>query len=121
MLSLGRSEMNSVATCLAASRRLGLRSSANIVPEISIAIMMSIPSVDSLLQRLLSCGLARQTVSRIIAAHRSKNGRCSMYRRAVRGCFPSTSVEAICRLASLLCNSRRYQKITGASRSSKNS
>ena len=46
ILSLGRPAMNSAATFFAASIRLGLRSSASIEVETSIASMMSMPSTD---------------------------------------------------------------------------
>ena len=58
MLSLGRPAMNCVATSLAASRRLGLKSSASILPEMSMAITMSMPSVVSLWMRFDDCGRA---------------------------------------------------------------
>ena len=45
ILSSGRPEINSAATSFAASIRLGLRSSASIDVDTSIASMMSMPSV----------------------------------------------------------------------------
>ena len=53
-LSFGRPEINSIATSFAASRRLGRKSSASIVPDMSSATIMSIPSVVSLRKLLLS-------------------------------------------------------------------
>ena len=74
--SLGRSKTNCEATCLAASRRVGRRSSANMVPEISSAIMMSIPSVLSCCQRLVSCGRAKAIDRKVTASRRNTNGTC---------------------------------------------
>src|SRR5690606_9249822 len=54
----GRSEINFMATSFDASKRLGLKSSANILPEISIEITMSIPSVVTSCQLNELCGRA---------------------------------------------------------------
>ena len=53
MLSFGRPAMNSDATFLAASMRLGRRSSASIEVEMSMHSMMSMPSIVRSLQELL--------------------------------------------------------------------
>ena len=58
MLSLGRPMINSDATALAASIRLGLRSSASILVETSMASIMSMPSTDLFFHELLVCGRA---------------------------------------------------------------
>ena len=58
MLSFGRPMMNSAATCLAASIRLGFRSSASIEVETSIASMMSMPSTVLLFHEFCVCGRA---------------------------------------------------------------
>ena len=75
------------------------------VPEMSSAIMMSIPSVDSDDQRLVSCGRASAMESSVIAATRSTNGTCSKYTRHERILFFSVAADDICTLASALCNS----------------
>ena len=71
MLSLGRPEINSAATCLAASRRLGFRSSANIDVLTSIASMMSIPSTVLFFHELRVCGRASTTTIMVKASIRS--------------------------------------------------
>ena len=93
--SLGRASTKSDATCLAASRRLGFKSSANIVPDMSNAIMISMPSVDSDDQRFVSCGRASASDNKIIAATRRIKGRCSRRTRNDLGCFCITRVSPI--------------------------
>ena len=58
MLSLGRLAINSVATCFAASMRLGFKSSASILVEMSTAIMISIPSRSHSVIDSCVCGRA---------------------------------------------------------------
>ena len=74
ILSSGRPEMNSEATLLAASIRLGLRSSANILVETSIANMMSMPSTVRCPQLLWVCGLANATTIKTNAMRRNNIG-----------------------------------------------
>ena len=71
MLSSGRPEMNSAATCLAASRRLGFRSSASILVETSMASMMSMPSIDLFFHEFWVCGRAMARTSIVKASMRS--------------------------------------------------
>ena len=56
--SFSRACMNSQATFLAASRRLGLKSQASIEPEISIDMMMSMPSFSTVSSSDVLCGRA---------------------------------------------------------------
>ena len=76
ILSFWRPLMNDAATSLAASRRFGFKSSANILVEISIAITISIPSVEEFCQLLVDCGRANTTISKAMANIRKTNGRC---------------------------------------------
>ena len=87
ILSFGRPEMNSAATLLAASMRLGFRSSASIDVETSIANMMSIPSVVRWSQELRVWGRANTTTSRTKVSSRNSMGRCIMRMRQLFGAF----------------------------------
>ena len=71
ILSLGRPMMNSAATCLAASMRLGRRSSASIDVDTSIANMISMPSTDWFFQEFCVCGRARISTTSTKTAIRS--------------------------------------------------
>ena len=75
MLSFGLSAINSAATSLAASMRLGVRSSASIDVETSIASMMSIPSTCLLPHDVCVCGLAKMITASANVAHLSSTGR----------------------------------------------
>ena len=116
--SLGRARIKSEPTFFAASSRLGLRSSASIVPEISRAIMMSIPSVLSDCQRLVSCGRAKATDSRITAATRSTKGTCNTH--AGSAYLRSGEVLDTRSEASALRICHTYQPIIGISSSNRN-
>ena len=118
--SFGRFLTNSDATSLAASKRFGFKSSANMVPDISSAIMMSIPSVDSDDHLLVNCGRAKAMLSSAIAATRSTNGTCNNHTRNERGWRARVVVSLICTLASALRISCQYHKRTGTSSSPNN-
>ena len=79
ILSFGLPSIKSCATCLAASSLLGLKSSANIELEISIASVISIPSelIFSLLRTV--CGLAKIAITRAIVQSLKKRGRWIKY------------------------------------------
>ena len=72
ILSLGRPVINSAATCLAASIRLGFRSSASIDVETSIASMMSIPSIVWFFHEFWVCGRASTNTTNTKTAIRNK-------------------------------------------------
>ena len=74
MLSFGRPLIKEAATSLDASRRFGLKSCANILLEISIAMTMSIPSVEVFCQLFVDCGRANIIISTAIAAILSAKG-----------------------------------------------
>ena len=76
MLSFGRPAMNSVATFFAASNRFGRRSSASIVPEMSRAIIMSIPSVFSLRKLFDNCGRETTIIKHVRVIILKKKGKC---------------------------------------------
>ena len=118
--SFGRESTNSVATALAASKRLGLRSSPSMVPEISNAIIISIPSVLSDCQRLLSCGRASANESKAIAATRNTMGTCISHTRQLLGCSIRLSVEDNCTVARVRCSFHIYHPTTGTSSKSRN-
>ena len=118
--SLGRESTNSVATALAASRRLGLRSSPSMVPEISNAIMMSIPSVDSDCQRLLNCGRAKAKDNNITNSTRNTKGTWINHTRKLLGCCCKLAVEDNCTDARAVRNFHIYHPTTGISSSNKN-
>ena len=61
-------EIKSIATFLEASKRSGVRSCANILPEISMAKTMSIPSVVISSQEAVDCGRAKATIKSPIAS-----------------------------------------------------
>ena len=82
ILSSGLPLMNSVATLLAASMRLGFRSCASILVETSMASMMSIPSVVRSPQLLCVCGRARaSTTSTKVSMRRKSGSQTSCWRR----------------------------------------
>ena len=118
--SFGRDRTNSVATALAASKRFGLRSSPSMVPEISSAIMMSIPSVDSDCQRLLSCGRASAKANRVMAATRNTKGTWINHTRMLLGWCDKFSVDDNCTAARVLWSFHIYHPTTGISSKSKN-
>ena len=64
-----RSITNFDATSLAASKRLGRRSRASIVVDMSSANTMSTPSVETLWLSDALCGRARATISRATACN----------------------------------------------------
>ena len=66
--------MNDAATSFAASKRFGFKSCASILPEISIANMISIPSVEELDQLFVDCGRAEITISSATATIRNTKG-----------------------------------------------
>ena len=85
MLSFGRSAMNSEATLFAASIRFGLRSSASIEVETSIASIMSMPSVVRSFHEFRVCGRAKAKTISVKAASRSSIGRLSSLIRQLFG------------------------------------
>ena len=76
-LSFGRPLMNSAATSLAASKRLGFKSSANILVETSIASIISIPSISLFCQLSVVCGRDKTIIISAKAIIRNANGACS--------------------------------------------
>ncbi|MNL45901.1 hypothetical protein D3C87_1685790 [compost metagenome] len=68
ILSSGRFFIKSIAMFFPASSRFGFRSSASILPEISVAITISMPSVVEFCQLKADCGLARARMSAINAS-----------------------------------------------------
>ena len=74
ILSFGRSAINSPATALAASIRLGFKSSASILVDTSIASMISMPSTVFSFHALRVCGRARAITMRMNAIHLSAIG-----------------------------------------------
>ena len=76
ILSLGRAEINSVATLLAACIRFGCKSSASILVLASIASIMSMPSTCEFFQEFLPCGRAIIIIIKAIVMSRSTNGVC---------------------------------------------
>ena len=66
--------MNDAATSFAASKRFGFKSCGSILPEISIANMISIPSVEELDQLFVDCGRAKITISSATATIRNTKG-----------------------------------------------
>jgi len=87
ILSLGRPEMNSAATSLAASMRLGFKSSANIEVETSIANMMSMPSTCLCPQELWVWGRARMKTMSVNTTQRSSIGALTSRTRQLFGAF----------------------------------
>ena len=87
--------INSDATALAASIRLGLRSSANILVDTSMASMMSIPSTDLFFHELLVCGRASTSTSRVNVAMRSNNCRGISLTRQLFGAYLNANVSLI--------------------------
>ena len=79
MLSFSRPLTNFDATALAASRRSGLKSRASIDDDMSIAIMMSVPSVRVVRQLSLICGRASTIIRQATAARRNTNSRWRTY------------------------------------------
>ena len=79
ILSFGLFSIKSTATSLDASNRFGFKSSANIDPEISMVITMSIPSVVTSCQLRLDCGLANVITNKLIPTIVKANGRCLKY------------------------------------------
>ena len=78
ILSFALSEMNSAATFFAASILLGLRSSASIDVETSIASIISIPSTDLFPHELWVCGRTRIITIQMKVTILKKTGRCKM-------------------------------------------
>ena len=67
-LSFGRRAMNSSATSLAASSLSGLKSRASILPETSMVITMSMPSMCIFCFVDIACGRAKATAISAIAS-----------------------------------------------------
>ena len=120
MLSFGRDCIKSIATFFAASSLLGRRSSACMVPDISSAIMMSIPSLFSVRQLLDDCGRAMATISKPIASVLRMNGKCLNFIRNVLGYPFSLLIAETCMLASDFRSSQIYQNTIGSKSRSKN-
>ena len=87
ILSSGRSAMNSAATLLAASMRLGFRSSASILVETSMASMMSMPSTVWVPHRLWVCGLAKTITTMTKVKMRNKKGSSLSLTRQLLGAY----------------------------------
>ena len=85
MLSSGRPEMNSAATSLAASIRLGFRSSASMDVDTSMASMMSMPSTVLLPHELCVCGRAKMMTMSAKVTQRNSIGISRMRSRQLFG------------------------------------
>ena len=68
--------MKLAAISFAAEIRSGWKSLASILPEMSSASTMSIPSVELLVFFDVLCGRASATISSAVARHLRTNGRC---------------------------------------------
>ena len=113
MLSLGRPFMKSAATDLAASMRLGFRSSASILVETSMHIIMSMPSISVSCQRSVVWGRARIMASMANATSSSMNGRCMRYDFQLRPIPLNMPVEGIVSVALRLRPLRTYHTTAG--------
>ena len=121
MLSFGRPLMKLAATFLAAVSRSGRRSRASILPEMSMAIIMSMPSVEEFCQLSVDCGRARMTITSAMATMRSTKGRWRRRTLAVVMPFTSNaSDDDISMLAWLRRSFHTYAAISGTMRSNKN-
>ncbi|EJX06561.1 hypothetical protein EVA_05333 [gut metagenome] len=111
MLSSLRSLMNSSATSLATLRRLGRRSGVIILVEMSMVIMMSIPSVSPERQEWLVCGRASTITISTKTRQWRKKGRWMSRVRHVEGVWRKTSAEATVKVASCLRFNKKYHRI----------
>ena len=85
MRSLTRSLIKVAATFFSASKRLGFKSRANILPETSIAITISIPfEVFILAVTSVVLGLAKAIINALKANNRNAfNSHCVLVRQVV--------------------------------------
>ena len=77
--------INSEATALAASMRLGLRSSASILVDTSMASIMSMPSTDLFFHELLVCGRASTITIRVNVTMRNSSWSGMSFTRQLLG------------------------------------
>ena len=92
ILSLSRPAINWAATFFAASKRSGSKSRASIDDDTSIAITMSVPSVEVVRQLSRNCGLAITMMRQARVASRSTKRRWRRYCFQVRGSFAKGEV-----------------------------
>ena len=85
MLSFGLPEINSAATFLAASKRLGFKSSASIEVDTSIANIISMPSTERSSQALWVWGRAKTQMIKMKARHLNTIGACTKRVRQLFG------------------------------------
>ena len=74
--------------------RFGSRSCVSILTEMSIAIMMSMPSTSRWLCGVVVCGRAKITTTNTSTNSRNTKGRCTKAVRGVSGRRRNDSVEA---------------------------
>ena len=118
MLSFSRPAMNSKATCLAASMRLGFKSGVSILCEMSIAIMISMPSTSRSLYAVLVCGRAKMTMARTKTSIRNTKGRCTAAARKLKGAEAKAVLSATRKVGSWRWRRSAYQSMMGMPKSS---